>query len=185
MRVTGKRTVFEGQYLRVVEKAVSNKDGTHGAWETVERTNVHGSGAVVIIALTKDGDLLFEKNWRAPIESCVIQFPAGLTDLEGESEEEAARRELFEETGYAATELIPVFLSPLSAALTGTRAMHFFAPDVEFVGKPDGKDDIEEIEVLKVPVDKADEFMLSLPEGVEFDLRVPGILWLLRKKGFI
>jgi len=184
MKVTGKRTVFEGQYLRVVEKAVNSEDGTHGAWETVERTNVHGSGAVVIIALTKDGDLLFEKNWRAPIESCVIQFPAGLTDLEGETEEEAARRELLEETGYAATELIPVFLSPLSAALTGTRAMHFFAPGVEFVAKPAGKD-IEEIEVLKVPVGKADEFMLSLPEGVELDLRVPGILWLLRKKGLI
>jgi ADP-ribose pyrophosphatase len=184
MKVTGKRTVFEGQYLRVVEKAVDSGDGTDRAWETVERTNVHGSGAVVIIALTKDGDLVFEKNWRAGTESCVIQFPAGLTDLEGETEEEAARRELLEETGYAATELIPVFLSPLSAALTGTRAMHFFAPDVEFVGKPAGKD-IEEIEVLKVPVDEADEFMLGLPEGVELDLRVPGILWLLRKKGLI
>jgi len=185
MRVTGKRTVFEGQYLRIVEKAVNSKDGTERAWETVERTNVHGSGAVVIVALTKDGDLLFEKNWRAPIESCVIQFPAGLTDVEGESEEEAARRELLEETGYAATELIPVFLSPLSSALTGTRAMHFFAPDVEFVGKPASKDDIEEIEVLKVPVGEADEFMLSLPDGIELDLRVPGILWLLRKKSLI
>ena len=184
MRVTGKKTVFEGQYLRIVEKVVNGKDGENRAWEAIERTNVHGSGAVVIIALTKDGDLLFEKNWRAPIESWVVQFPAGLTDLEGEGEEEAARRELLEETGYAATELVPVFLSPLSAALTSTRAMHFFAPDVEFVGRPVGKG-IEEIEVVKVPVGKADEFMLNLPEGVELDLRVPGILWLLRKKGLI
>ena len=184
MRVTGKKTVFEGQYLRIVEKVVNGKDGENRAWEAIERTNVHGSGAVVIIALTKDGDLLFEKNWRAPIESWVVQFPAGLTDLEGESEEEAARRELLEETGYAATELVPVFLSPLSAALTSTRAMHFFAPDVEFVGKPASKD-IEEIEVLKVPLGKADEFMLNLPDGVELDLRVPGILWFMRQKGLI
>ena len=184
MRVTGKKTVFEGRYLRIVEKVVHSKDGENRAWETIERTNVHGSGAVVVIALTKDGDLLFEKNWRAAIESCVIQFPAGLRDLEGESEEEAARRELLEETGYAVTELIPVFLSPLSAALTSTRAMHFFAPDVEFVGKPAGKD-TEEIEVLRVPVGEADEFLLNLPEGVELDLRVPGILWLMREKGLI
>ncbi len=184
MKVTGKRIIAEGKFLRIVEKDVSGGDGRDGKWEAVERTNVHGSGAVVIIALTKDGDLLFEKNWRAPIESWVIQFPAGLTDLEGESEEEAARRELLEETGYAATELIPVLLSPLSAAMTGTRAMHFFAPDVEFVGKPVHKD-MEEIEVVKVPLGKADEFMLNLPEGVELDLRVPGILWLLREKGLI
>jgi hypothetical protein len=62
--------------------------------------------------------------------------------------------------------------------------MHFFAPDVEFVGKPPCKD-IEEIEILKVPVDKADEFMLNLPESVELDLRVPGILWFMRQKGLV
>ena len=184
MKVTGKKTIFEGRYLRIVEKDLIDKDGTNRKWETLERTNVHGNGAVVIIPVTRDGNLLFEKNWRAPIESSVVQFPAGLTDIEGEPEEEAARRELLEETGYAAKEMIPVFLSPLSAAVTGTRAMHYFAPDVEYVGKPDG-DGIEEIEVLKVPVAKADEFMLNLPEGVELDLRVPGIVWLLRKKGFL
>lgn len=77
-----------------------------------------------------------------------------------------------------------MFLSPLSAALTGTRAMHYFAPDVEFVGKPTGKD-IEEIEVLKVPTGEADEFMLNLPDGEELDLQVPGILWVLRMRGLI
>lgn len=184
MRVTGRRTVFEGRFFRIVEKVIDSGKGENLAWETVERTNVHGSGAVVIIALTKDGDLLFEKNWRAPIESSVIQFPAGLTDVQAESEGDAARRELLEETGYAATELIPVFLSPLCAAVTSTRAMHFFAPGVEFVGRT-GSQETKGIEVIRVPADEADEFMLNLPEGVELDLRVPGILWLLRKKGLI
>ncbi len=184
MEVTGRKTVYEGRFVRVVEKSVITKDGHHRVWEAVERTNVHGSGAVVIIALTKDGELLFEKNWRAAIESYVIQFPAGLTDVRGETEEDAARRELLEETGYAAGELIPVLESPLSAALTGTRAMHYFAPNVERVEEAAGED-VEEIEVLKVPACDADEFMLNLPEGVELDLRVPGILWLLRVKGLL
>jgi len=185
MRVTGKRTIAEGRFLRIVEKDVRGSDGHKRAWEAIERTNIHGNGAVVIIALTKDGELVFEKNWRAPIESHIVQFPAGLTDIANESEEEAARRELLEETGYAATELVPVFLSPLSAAVTGTKAMHYFAPDVEYVGIPENRDTAEEIEVLKVPADKADEFMLNLPEGVELDLRVPGILWMMKAKGLI
>ena len=184
LKVTGRRTIAEGKFLRIVAKDVSGGDGRKGIWETVERTNVHGSGAVVVIPLTKDRELLFEKNWRAPIESWVIQFPAGLTDVANESEEDAARRELLEETGYAAGELIPIFLSPLSAGVTATRAMHYFAPDVEFVARPRSKD-IEEIEVVKVPVDHADEFMMNLPEGVELDLQVPGILWMMRAKGLI
>ena len=185
MKVTGKRTIAEGKFLRIVEKDVTRGDGKDGKWETVERTNIYGSGAVVIIALTKNRELLFEKNWRAPIESHIIQFPAGLTDIAHESEEDAARRELLEETGYAATDLVPVFLSPLSAAVTGTKAMHYFAPEVQFVGRPTHRDTAEEIEVVKVPIDKADEFMLNLPEGVELDLRVPGILWMMRAKGLI
>jgi len=184
MKVAGKRTICEGRFVRIVEKDVVTSDGGTRPWETVERRNIHGNGAVVIVAMTRDGNLLFEKNWRAPIESYVIQFPAGLTDLEGETEEEAARRELLEETGYAATRLIPLLLSPLSAALTPTRAMHYFAPDVEYAGKGTGTD-VEEIEVVKVPAGDADDFMLNLPPGVELDLRVPGILWYLRQKQLI
>jgi len=184
MRVTGRKTVYEGRYLRIVEKSVAMEDGSTRTWETLERTNIHGSGAVVIVGLTKDECLLFEKNWRSALESFVIQFPAGLTDLAGESEEDAARRELLEETGYAARTVIPLMSSPLSAALTPTRAMHFFAPDVEYVGRPDGEE-AEGIEVVKVPVTEADRFMLNLPEGVELDLRVPGILWFMRQRGLI
>lgn len=181
MHVTGKNTVYKARYLQLIEKTVSTPGGQSRVWETVERTNVHGSGAVVIIALTKDGNLIFEKNWRAGTESYVIQFPAGLTDLDGESEKEAATRELLEETGYIATTLIPVLLSPLAADLSSTRAMHYFAPDVEYAGAPSGSD-VEGIEVVKVPVSEADDFMLHPPDGVELDLQVPGILWALRMK---
>ncbi len=184
MHVTDRHIIYEGRYLRIVEKTVITGNGHARRWETVERTNVHGSGAVVIIAVTKDGKLLYEKNWRAGSESYVIQFPAGLTDLHGESEEETARRELLEETGYAATTLIPVLLSPLAADLSRTRAMHYFAPGVEFVGTPSGSD-IEGIEVIEVPVNEADEFMLHPPDGAELDLQVPGIVWALRTKRLI
>jgi hypothetical protein len=41
------------------------------------------------------------------------------------------------------------------------------------------------IEVLKVPTEQLDDFMLHLSEGIELDLQVPGILWLLRRKGLL
>jgi ADP-ribose pyrophosphatase len=184
MKVTDRKTIFEGRFLRIVEKNIIGSDGKKSIWETVERNNVEGRGAVVIVALTREGELIFEKNWRAPLESFVIQFPAGLTDVPGESEEDTARRELLEETGYRADKLIPILAVPLAPALLPTGAMHFFAPDVVDTGEATNKD-AEEIEVIKVPLDKVSDFLLNRPADVELDLRVPGILWIMQQKKLI
>ena len=184
MRITKREVVFEGKYLRVVRKEFDTDMGEKGTWEAVERKNIYGRGAVVIVALTKDGEVVLERNWRVPLESFVIQFPAGLTDREGESEEETARRELLEETGYRAERLIPIISVPVSPVLTPTRATHFLAPEVEFVGRR-GREIGEQIGVLKIPVNKISDFLLNLPEDTELDIRVPGILWILQKRGLL
>jgi len=181
MKITKKENVFDGHYLGVVNKHFKTDIGQEGFWETIERKNVYNKGAVVIVALTKKRELILERNWRFPPESFVIQFPAGLTDKKGESEEETARRELLEETGYLAEKLIPIISVPLCPALTSTRATHFFAPDVEFTGNT-MRDATEKIEVLKVPLEELDYFLLNLPEDTELDIRVLGILRILEKK---
>ena len=176
--------VYEGKFIRVLNKYFLTDNGKEIIWESVERTNIHNKGAVVIIAVTKEGEMLFERNWRAPSEGWVIQFPAGLTDVRGESEEETARRELLEETGYRAGRLIPVIVSPLSPDLTPTVATHFFAPDVELIAKPD-RDLAEKIEVIKVPLAKIAGFLLNLPPDTSLDLRVTGVLWVMEKQRMI
>ena len=184
VKIIEREIAFKGKYLQFVKKHFRTSLGGEGVWETVERKNTHGEGAVVIIPLTKERDLILERNWRVPLESFIVQFPAGLTDREGEKEEDTARRELLEETGYAAKRLIPIISVPLAPALTPTRAIHFFAPDVEFVGGK-SEDVAEEIEVLKVPFEKAGDFLLRLPGDTKLDLRVPGILWILERRGLI
>lgn len=184
MRITDKKTAYNGRFLRIVEKHITSSNGIKGVWESVERTNTEGRGAVIIVAVTKEGDLILEKNWRAPIEAYVVQFPAGLMDIPGEDEAETARRELLEETGYTAKELIPVMSVPLTPAMASTHAMHYYAPDVEYSGHPTGKD-IEEIEVVKVKLSHVQDYLLNLPPGVELDLRVPGILWVMQQRKMI
>ena len=56
--------------------------------------------------------------------------------------------------------------------------------DVEFVGKK-SEDVAEKIEVLKIPFEKVGDFLLSLPEDTKLDLRVPGILWILERRGLV
>jgi ADP-ribose pyrophosphatase len=184
MEIIEKKIVYEGKYLRVINKCFKTDKGKKHIWETIERKNIYGSGAVVIAALTKKREIILEKNWRAPLESSIIQFPAGLTDKEGETEEETAKRELLEETGYRAEKLIPIISVPLCPALTFTKATYFFAHEVEFVGKK-RKEDMENIEVLKIPIKKIDDFLLNLPQDTELDIRVLGILWVLERKKLI
>ena len=184
MKITRKRSVFNGTYLGIVNKHFKTGKEQEGIWETVERKNIYNKGAVVIVAITKERELIIERNWRFPLESFVIQFPAGLSDKKGETEEETARRELLEETGYRAGKLIPIISAPSCPSLISTRVTHFFAPDVEFSGTT-ARDTAEKIEILKVPVEEIDDFFLNLPEDTELDLRVLGILRIMEKKNLL
>jgi len=182
MKVTHQEVVYTGKFLRLVNKHYRNGEN-YGIWETVERVNVE-KGAVVVIAITKDKELILERNWRMAVESFVIQLPAGLMDKPGETKEEAARRELIEETGYMAGRLLPVMDAPESVVLTPTNISHFFTTDVEYIGK-ENPDPAEQIEVLKIPLSKLKDFLLNLPADTGLDLRVTGIIWILEKQGLI
>ena len=59
---------------------------------------------IVEVVVVRDGKVLLNKQFRIPVQKEVYDLPAGLIE-EGESIEDAARRELEEETGYVAEKL--------------------------------------------------------------------------------
>ncbi len=62
---------------------------------------IESSDGVLVLALTNDGHIILVRQFRHAIQSTTLEFPAG--SIEGEeTPEEAAARELFEETGYRA-----------------------------------------------------------------------------------
>jgi ADP-ribose pyrophosphatase len=61
--------------------------------------------AVIILATTKDNEMIFIEEYRHPIGTTLLSCPGGYLD-EGEEPLEAAKRELLEETGYAAQQFV-------------------------------------------------------------------------------
>jgi ADP-ribose pyrophosphatase len=86
--------------------------GRKRVWETAERTTrtKSGNGAdavTMFVKLIKKGETtktLVISQFRPPLNAWSIEFPAGLID-EGETPEEAAKRELEEETGFVASDV--------------------------------------------------------------------------------
>jgi len=92
------RLAYEGVFLKVFEDRVRCPDG-----HIAPREYLRHPGAVMMIPLLDDGRLVLERQYRYPLRSSFIEFPAGKID-EGESLLGCAQRELLEETGYRAQE---------------------------------------------------------------------------------
>jgi len=99
---------------------------------------------VNVVALTERDDVVLIRQYRHGIEKVAYEIPAGTTDPEDKSLEEAARRELLEETGYGGGRWS--VLSTLSAnpALTNNLTTTFLAEGVTRVAAatPESNEDI-------------------------------------------
>lgn len=87
--------VYEGPVFRVRKHIVDTVGG-----ESV-RDIVEHSGGAIMVAVSDDGKILMEKQYRKALESDFMELPAGKADP-GESPFVTATRELEEETGYHA-----------------------------------------------------------------------------------
>ncbi|HEX8739399.1 MAG TPA: acylphosphatase [Casimicrobiaceae bacterium] len=94
----GGTQVYAGALLDVRRDDVRLPDGAHSVREYI----VH-PGAVLVVPERDDGTLVVERQFRYPLDRAFLEFPAGKLDA-GESALACARRELVEETGWAAIE---------------------------------------------------------------------------------
>ena len=88
--------VYDGNFLHANRDTVRLPDG-----KVVAREYLVHPGAVMIIPLLDDGQVVMERQWRYPLSRAFIEYPAGKIDA-GESALSTCTRELREETGYSA-----------------------------------------------------------------------------------
>lgn len=140
--------VFPGKLLDVRRDRVRLPDGHEGVREYV----IH-PGAVVIIPITADGRLLFERQFRYPVGLTILELPAGKIDR-GEPIEACARRELLEETGYVAATWRHLGVMHPCVGYSNERIEIFLATGLSIESAP-SLDHGEHLEVLTMSLDEA------------------------------
>jgi len=184
MEVTGRKTQWEGSFLRMVLLEYRDRQGRTRHWEVAERTNT--DGVVIMAALTPDRRLVLIRQFRPALESYIIELPAGLID-KGESPDEACRRELIEETGLAPESIQTLTDGVISTGVLTENWHAMLATGAKPATKEELKafppDETEDIEVIHVHLDRAfDELSEMEKRGERIDIRIYGIIELARRK---
>ncbi len=95
------KEIGSAKWLHLSETTYRDHEGVERTWESANRVN--DNGAVGILAtLQPSNRLVLIKQFRIPVNTFVIECPAGLIDA-GEDVGKAALREFYEETGYTGT----------------------------------------------------------------------------------
>lgn len=142
--ILARETLVDSPYMPVEKQRVLLPNGTETDW-FIHTTKA----AVIILPITETGEIMLQKTYKHGCGEIVIEFCAGMID-EGETPLQAAHRELEEETGYHADDMIPVgnvFTNP-----TGSQMKYSFF--VAHNCRPTGSihlDDAEQIENFTVP----------------------------------
>ena len=95
------RLIYQGYVIGVHEVEFEGPGG-----EEMKRDVVRHPGAVSVVPLLDDGRVVLVRQFRAPMETEVLEIPAGKRDVDDEPLEVTAGRELMEEIGYTAAEMV-------------------------------------------------------------------------------
>ncbi|MEF8873154.1 MAG: NUDIX hydrolase [Candidatus Thermoplasmatota archaeon] len=144
------RTVARSTFFTLVEDDVVLPDGTEKTYTMLELPDFAG-----VLPRVEDR-LILVKNYRYPIDRMVIELPAGFIEPD-ESPEEAAGRELKEETGYELKWCDKINEYHPIASLNDQKA-HLYVGEAEKCGGVD-HDEGEDIEVFSLNIEKAYELL--------------------------
>ena len=135
-RLLSSRRVFEGRRVSVRLDEVEQPSGDRRVYEVVEHP-----GAVAIVALTAEGQILLVRQFRQPVGAELLEVPAGTIEP-GEAPEACARRELVEEVGRAAARWERVVAFYPSPGVLSEELHIFLARDLRAAFAPRDEEDL-------------------------------------------
>jgi len=153
IEVISRQIVYQGHAFSV------RRDQVHLPNEIIARLDIiEHPGAVTILPLDADGQILFVRQYRHAAGKELLEMPAGTLD-EGEPPEACALREIREETGYAAGKMVKLGEFYLAPGYSTEYMSVFLATDLRLSPLP--RDEDELITLERVPVERAYQLALN------------------------
>lgn len=158
--ILARQLVAESRLLRIESVDLRFSNGEERRYERVQGSD---RGAVMVVPMLDENTMLLVREYAAGLHNYQLGFPKGLIDP-GETPPQAANRELREEIGYGAKELIKlntVTMAPafFAASMTLFVGLHLY-PE-QLVG-----DEPEPLEIVPWKLDDVDA-LLAQPDFTE------------------
>jgi ADP-ribose pyrophosphatase len=141
------KDIFSGRIIKVRVDTVSLPGGGQSTREVVEH-----AGAVAIVAVDEDDNIIMVQQYRKPVEAVLLEIPAGTME-DNEDPFECARRELQEETGFTAEHWTKI-LSYYSAPGFTDEHLHLYMA-AGLTGGEKNPDEDEFVETVRMPLNEA------------------------------
>jgi 8-oxo-dGDP phosphatase len=141
---------------------------------TARREVVEHYGAVAVVAMDDDGNVVLVYQYRHPVGRRLWELPAGLLDMGDEPPHLTAARELKEEAGLSAKDwrvLVDLVSAP---GFSDESVRVFLATGLSDVGRPDGQDEEADLVVRWFPLD--DAVAMTMTGDIVNSIAVSGIL---------
>ncbi len=145
--------IFDGVAIHLYKDEILLPNGHKGVREIIRHP-----GAVCVLPITEDGDVIFVNQFRYALNKVTLEVPAGKLE-KGEDPKEAALRELSEETGLTANKIFSIGDLYTTPALIDEVIHMYIATDL--IQGEQHLDDDEFVNALKMPLSKAVDMVMN------------------------
>jgi ADP-ribose pyrophosphatase len=152
-KTVSSREIFQGKIVKLRVDTVVLPDSRQSTREVVEH-----AGAVAIVALDENRNIIMVRQYRKPVEEVLLEIPAGTLEA-NEDPLVCAQRELQEETGFTAEHWQKI-LAYYSAPGFCNERLHLYLASGLHPGEGHTDDD-EFIEMVRIPLQDAYQLIFT------------------------
>ena len=147
------KQIFDGKVVKLFVDDIELPNGK-GAFREV----VRHPGAVCVIPITDEGEVIMVRQFRYPFSSVLLEIPAGKLEI-GEDPLDAVKRELEEESGVVAENVEFIGMTYTTVAFTDEKIYTYMATGLSYTEAHPDEDEF--LEVVKIPLDTLVEMVMT------------------------